>query len=57
MDDAEACAEVEQGWYYDVAEGTTTIVACESTCETLQVADVATIEALFGCETKQAIIR
>jgi hypothetical protein len=57
VENAEACEQADQAWHYEVEAGTTSIVACEQTCDTLQVADVAQIEALFGCETREAILR
>lgn len=57
VENADACAEADQGWYYAAGSGTTSIVACEQTCDTLQIVDVAEVEALFGCETRSAILR
>lgn len=54
---ADACASLDQAWYYDDPETPTSIVACPSTCETLQMVDVRQVEALFGCETKIADIK
>lgn len=52
-----ACASLDQAWYYDDPQDPTSIVACPSTCETLQGVDVSQAEALFGCETKIADIK
>ena len=57
VDDAEACASVDQGWYYDDPENPRSIAMCPRTCDTLQVVEVKEVEALFGCETKPAEIR
>lgn len=56
VDDVEACSSAENGWYYAEVEGPTTVVACPSTCDTLQAVELQRIEVLFGCETKQAPI-
>lgn len=57
VQNADACASLDQAWYYDDPENPKSIVACPRTCETLQVVDVREVEALFGCETKIADIK
>jgi hypothetical protein len=57
VDDASACASVDRGFYYDDPEQPTSIVACPSTCETLQATEPMKVEALFGCKTKDAVVR
>jgi hypothetical protein len=54
--DAE-CGSVDLGWHYDTPVNPMFVVACPSTCETLALANVSRVEALFGCKTIPAVIR
>jgi hypothetical protein len=48
------CDSATLGWYYDDLLDPTMIMACPDTCDTLNAASVAKVDALFGCETKLA---
>jgi hypothetical protein len=57
VDEGADCASVDQGYYYDDPEQPTSIIACEATCDTLTATAPTTVEALFGCKTKAAVVR
>jgi hypothetical protein len=57
VDDAADCASVDLGYYYDDAEAPSSIALCPTTCDTVEAADVAKVEALFGCTTKDAVVK
>jgi len=57
VDSAADCAAADHGWHYDSPETPLSIVACPDTCERLTSVDAQKVEALFGCETKQAVVR
>lgn len=53
VSDADECADVEGGWYYDDPDAPSAIVVCPTTCDLLQ--DGGTnVQALFGCDSKPA---
>jgi hypothetical protein len=49
--DAAADCGTSGGWFYDDAAAPSTILACPSTCGTLQAAPDARVDLLFGCAT------
>ena len=49
------CDPAGGGWYYDVEPASgrpTRIIACEATCQKLQVRPQASVEIRFGCRTR-----
>ena len=57
VDDAAGCAAVDMGFYYDDPDAPSSIALCPSTCDTLKAAHAAKVEALYGCKTKDAVVR
>ncbi|MEM6293065.1 MAG: hypothetical protein AAGA54_17445 [Myxococcota bacterium] len=51
VDDVNACAGVENGWYYDDPINPTRISVCPQTCDTIQSFDAGKVAIKFGCET------
>jgi hypothetical protein len=51
VDDPATCANVENGWYYDIPAAPTRILLCPQTCDAIQGYEMASISVIFGCET------
>ncbi len=51
---ADECANVDAGWYFDDPEDPTTITLCPTTCEQYEAGTLTNVQALFGCESKPA---
>ncbi len=51
VDDVNACAGVDNGWYYDDPISPTRISVCPQTCDTIQSFDAGKVAIKFGCET------
>jgi hypothetical protein len=52
----EACAKVENGWYYNKEKNPTKVIVCEQTCDWIQSKEEGSITITFGCETIPATI-
>jgi hypothetical protein len=51
---ADACADVSGGWYFDDPAEPTSITLCPATCDEHEAGTVTNVQALFGCEAKPA---
>jgi hypothetical protein len=51
------CARAAGGWYYDVAQAPTHVLACPTSCDAIRGTAGATIDVQFGCETVHAELR
>lgn len=51
VDDANGCASVTGGWYYDDPANPTQVHVCPQTCDAIQGFDSASIAVIFGCAT------
>lgn len=52
----ESCQEPAGGWYYDLEDAPTKVVACPQSCAKIQADDNAKIDIAFGCESKRPIM-
>jgi hypothetical protein len=50
----DGCDNVKAGWYYDDPSAPKRLYACDKSCEHINSAPGASIDVLFGCETKVA---
>jgi hypothetical protein len=48
------CVSVSGGWYYDVEDAPSRLVACPNTCAVLETQTNASVDVLFGCVTEIA---
>ena len=55
--DDSRCEEAGGGWFYDSADAPTALVACPSTCESLQSDNSGQVSVIFGCPTEIAPLR
>jgi len=54
VDNADGCANVGGGWYFDNPEEPTSISLCPTTCTDYEAGVATNVQALFGCESKPA---
>ncbi|NRA34346.1 MAG: VWA domain-containing protein [Polyangiaceae bacterium] len=52
--DDSRCEEAGGGWFYDSADAPTALMACPSTCESIQSDNSGQIAVVFGCPTEIA---
>jgi hypothetical protein len=56
VSDPSQCSNVQHGWYYDNPADPTTILVCDQTCDWIKNFEDGSIEIIFGCETKPAVV-